>query len=71
MRPKRYLVWSKDEIDTDDPWQKKWYIQQVLINGRAEDITQLNWEEVSSLLEELILPEDIRRVWESYFALKR
>ena len=71
MRPKRYVVWSKNEINLDDAWQKKWYLQQVLTNGRAEDIKQLDWEEVSLLLKELTLPEDIRRVWESYFAFKR
>ncbi len=38
IKPKRYIVWSADkEIDLSDPWQKKWYIKQVLIYGRAFD----------------------------------
>jgi hypothetical protein len=36
MQPKRYIVWSKSDVDLDDPFQKKWYIRQVLTNGRAE-----------------------------------
>ncbi len=67
MEPKRYIVWSKKEIDLNDPWQKKWYIRQVLCYGRAEDIAQLNWEEVRSILKEIVLPLPVRRLWEDYF----
>ncbi len=68
MRPKRYLVWSKNEIDLSDPFQRLWYLQQVLTRGRAEDIAQLDWEEIRSLLPRLNLPPDIHRLWENYFA---
>ena len=67
MKPKRYIVWSTDKIDLRDPWQKKWYIKQVLINGRAEDIALLNWEEIKCLLRELELPLYIKNLWEDYF----
>jgi hypothetical protein len=67
MRPKRYIVWSKNEIDLADPWQRKWYIQQVLTHGRAEDIAELDWEEIKKLLPELNLPKDVRSLWEDYF----
>jgi hypothetical protein len=67
MEPKRYIVWSKREIDLDDPWQRKWYIRQVLSHGRAEDVAELNWEEVRSFLKEIILPLAVRRLWEDYF----
>jgi hypothetical protein len=68
MRPKRYIVWSTNkEIDLNDPWQKKWYIGQVLSNGRAEDIAELDWDEVKRLLPELNLPAGIRKLWENYF----
>ena len=32
MRLERHIVWSTDMIDLNDPWQRKWYIQQVLKN---------------------------------------
>lgn len=71
MRPKRHIVWSKNEIDLSDDWQKKWYIQQVLIHGRAEDIKELCWEEIRSVLEEINLPKEVRLLWEDYFSVKR
>jgi len=71
IKPKRYIVWSTDkEINLDDPFQRKWYIQQVLTYGRTEDIMELDWEEVMRLLPELRLPETIRTLWEEYFASK-
>ena len=68
MRPKRYIVWSKREIDLEDPFQKLWYLRQVLTNGRAEDIAALDWEEIKTLLPRLDLPPDVYRLWETYFA---
>ena len=53
------------------PWQRKWYIKQVLINGRAEDIAELDWEEIKALLPELELPKDIKSLWEDYFASEK
>lgn len=67
MKPKRYIVWSKKEVDLSDPWQRKWYISQVLAHGRAEDIAGLDWEEVRSILKEIIIPSPVRRLWEDYF----
>jgi len=67
MKPKRYIVWSRNEIDLNDPWQKKWYMKQVLIHGRAEDIIKLDWNEVKSILKELDLPSNVKRLWEDYF----
>jgi hypothetical protein len=71
MKPKRYIVWSKREIDLTDPWQKKWYIKQVLSHGRAEDVAKLDWEEIRLSFSELKLPADIKRLWEDYFSVKR
>jgi len=68
MRPKRYIVWSTNkEIDLNNLWQKKWFIKQVLTHGRAEDIAELDWNEVKRLLPELNLPERVRNLWEDYF----
>ena len=67
MQPKRYIVWSKRDVDLDDLFQKKWYIRQVLTNGRAEDVASIDWDEIRQYLNELNLPENIHRLWESYF----
>lgn len=69
MKPKPYIVWSTDrEIDLNDPFQRKWYIRQVLCHGRAEDVAALDWDEVKRLLPELNLPRNVRQLWEAYFA---
>jgi hypothetical protein len=66
-----YIVWSTDRIDLTDPFQRRWYIQQVLTHGRAEDIRQLDLEEVSNVLGDLTLPEDIRSLWQRFLELRR
>ncbi|MBU2562854.1 MAG: hypothetical protein KJ568_00220 [Actinobacteria bacterium] len=71
MQPKRYIVWSKNKIDLNDSWQRKWYIKQVLTYGRSEDIAQLDWEKVRMMLDELNLIPNIKRLWENYFNVKR
>jgi hypothetical protein len=71
MQPKRYIVWSKNEIDLEDPWQRKWYIQQVLTHGRSEDVIQLDWEEIGMFFSEISLPHEVRSLWEDYFDAKR
>ena len=71
MKPKRYIVWSKENIDLENPFQKKWYVQQVLTHGRTEDIAALDWSELKKLLPELQLPIHVRRLWEDYFASER
>jgi len=63
MKPKRYIVWSADEVDLDDPWQRKWYIRQVLTRGRMEDVRTLDPAEVDSLLDALDLPNEIDALW--------
>ncbi len=67
MQPKRYIVWSTDEVDLNDPFQKNWFIRQVLTHGRAEDIAALDWEEIRTLMPELELPREIAALWEDYF----
>ena len=34
----RYIVWSTDRLDLADPFQRKWYIRQVIEHGKAEDV---------------------------------
>ena len=68
MQPKRYIVWSKNEIDLSDEYQKKWYIAQVLSYGRAEDVASLDWGEIKRLLPDLNLPPTVRSFWEYYYS---
>lgn len=71
MRPKRYIVWSTDEVDLNDPFQKMWYIKQVLTHGRAEDIAALDWDELEPLLPDLDLPQEIAALWKDYFNARK
>jgi hypothetical protein len=66
FRPPTYIVWSTDQIDLSDPFQHRWYIQQVLTHGRAEDIRTLKLEEIAAVLDEIVLPEDVRDLWEHF-----
>ncbi len=63
ISPPRYLAWSTDRVDLDDPFQRKWYIRQVLTHGKAQDVASLDLDEVARLLEELNLPPEIYRLW--------
>ena len=67
MKPKRYIVWSTNEIDLTNPFQRKWYIEQVLQHGKAEDVAELNKDELKELLPTLNLPKDIMGFWQWYF----
>jgi hypothetical protein len=71
MQPKTYIVWSKKDIDLADPFQRKWYIKQVLTYGRAEDVAALDWDEIKALLPELNLQKHIAKLWERYFSASR
>ncbi|AEH44104.1 hypothetical protein Thein_0219 [Thermodesulfatator indicus DSM 15286] len=67
VKPPRHIVWSTDTLDLSDPFQRHWYIRQVLLHGRAEDIRKLDLDEVEQLLDSLDLPEDIARLWRAFF----
>jgi hypothetical protein len=66
IRPPKYIVWSTDQVDLSDPFQKRWYIQQVLTHGRMEDIRALKLEDIAAVLDEIVLPEEVRSLWENY-----
>jgi len=66
FRPPRHIVWSTDMLDLEDPFQRRWYIRQVLLHGRAEDVGTLNLDEVEALLDDLNLPPHLHRLWKMY-----
>jgi hypothetical protein len=61
--PPRHIVWSTDHVDLSDPFQRRWYLRQVLLHGRAQDIRALNLTELNEELDELNLPEDLHSLW--------
>ena len=62
----RHIVWSTDFVDMDDPFQRKWYYRQVLMNGLFQDIKKLDLDEVGSILDELGLPQEIYSLWKRF-----
>lgn len=66
------MVWyaDLDKLDLKDPWVKKWWIQQVLIHGRLEDIIKLDFGEIKKTLPSLQLDYKIKSLWEDYFKAK-
>ncbi len=70
--PPRYIVWSTARpIDLSDPFQRKWYIRQVLLYGRSEDIRALDLDVVASLLDDLNLPPPLHRLWKRFLEMRR
>jgi hypothetical protein len=68
MKAESHVVWStKKEIDLGDPVQKKIYIQDVLTNGLASDVSKLDWGEIERTMPYLKLPERVLRLWRFYF----
>ena len=66
LYPPTYIVWSTDHVDLSDPFQRRWYIQQVLTHGRIEDIRALKLDEIVAVFDEIILPEDVRSLWQHF-----
>ncbi len=64
--PPRHIVWSTDRLDLADPFQRKWYIRQVIEHGRADDIAGLDLDEVARLLDELNLPPYLYSLWSRF-----
>jgi hypothetical protein len=61
-----YIVWSTDRLQLNDPFQRRWLLQQILTRGRAEDIRKLNLDEIVLELDNLNLPEEVYSLWKRY-----
>lgn len=70
MKPPRHIVWSTDTVDLSDPVQRRWYILQVLLHGREEDIRALDLAEVAALLDDLNLSDPVYRLWRAFLEWK-
>lgn len=71
LKPPLHIVWSTDTVDLDDPFQRRWYMRQVLLHGRAEDVRTLDFDEVEASLDDLDLPQHIDSLWRAYFERRR
>jgi hypothetical protein len=71
VRLPNHIVWSTDQIDLSDPFQKRWYIQQVLTHGKAEDLRTLDLEEVRRVFDQITLPMDVRNLWQNFLEMIR
>ncbi len=67
--PPKHIVWSTDRLDLADPFQRKWYIRQVIEHGKAEDVASLDLNEVACLLDELNLPPHLHSLWARFLEL--
>ncbi len=71
ITPPRHIVWSTDTVDLSDSFQHWWYIRQVLLHGRAEDIRTLDLDEVDALLDDPNLPPHLHRLWKTFLEARR
>jgi hypothetical protein len=74
MKIPRHIVWSFDQannLDLSKSGNREWWIKQVLMNGRMEDIRSLDLDEVERILPDLYLPKPIKKLWSDYFAKRR
>jgi len=62
----RYIVWSTDQVDPSDPFQRRWLLRQVLTHGLAADIGALDFDEIERELDNLHLPPEIDSLWRMY-----
>jgi hypothetical protein len=70
----RHIAWSfdkADRLDLSEPGNRKWWIKQVLMHGRMDDIRTLDLDEVERILPELYRPRPIKKLWSDYFAKRR
>jgi hypothetical protein len=63
FNPPRHIVWSTDRLDLSDPFQRRWYLRQVLLHGRAQDLRTLDLKELDRELDNLDLPHEIYTLW--------
>jgi len=70
IKPPRHIVWSTDTLDLTDPFQRTWYLRQVLMYGRAQDIRDLDLDEVARQLDDLHLPPALHDLWRRFLKVR-
>jgi hypothetical protein len=56
ISPPRHITWSTDLFDLADPFQRNWYMRQIIEHGKAQDVAGLDLDELARLLDKLNLP---------------
>jgi len=56
----RHIVWSTETLNLADPFQRKWYLRQVLMHGRAQDIRSGG---PSPVVKQVRRTFKVRRTW--------
>jgi hypothetical protein len=59
-------MWSAEKINLNDPFQRRWYLRQVLLYGKSQDIRNLDLNHVEQELDSLDLPEEIDSLWRRF-----
>ena len=69
----KHIVWYADleKLDFNNPFVKKWWLEQVLIHGTINDVKKLDFNEIQKKLPQLNLPIVVKSLWEDYFASKK
>ena len=70
VRVPKHIYWSCREtvsVNRDDPAERKWLLEQVLVHGTMADIRGLNVSEIEEALPRLHLPRHVRALWSDYF----
>jgi hypothetical protein len=68
FHPPRHIVWSTNSVDLSDPFQRRWYLRQVLTHGRSDDIARVDLSELRQELDALHLPPAVHALWARFFA---
>jgi len=66
----RHIYWScreKASVDENDTNQKKWLLEQTLVQGTMTDIRRLDLSAVEDALPSLRLPRHVMALWKDYF----
>jgi len=71
IHPLRHIAWSTDTLDSDDPFQRRWYLRQGLMHGLAADIRALDLDEVARQLDDLDLPPALYDMWQRFLEARR
>ena len=63
ISPPGHITWSTDLLDLADPFQRNWYMRQIIEHGKAQDVAGLDLDELARLLNKLNLPPYLHSLW--------
>lgn len=69
-----HICWfaqAKKYRTSNDPKVRRMWVQMVLLRGKAEDIRELPHSEIKKFLPDLVLPIEIKKLWERYLKIRK